>query len=373
MTQVSQLESRRLLLAGQGLAQGRWSLEQMLEQLGFVQLDSINAVARAQELTLHARMPDYVHESLFDLLPQKRVFEHWTHDASMLPAASWPFWSERFRQRGERILQSNWWRERMGPRAEEMLAHVLTRLGQDGPLQSKDFSSEHKSGGGWWNWKPEKAALEYLWLSGRVSVVKRRNFQKFYDLSSRFLGEPAAHPPENWVDWACRGALERLGVATAREISAYWELVSLAQARDWCRGQLAVLDSAGRAAVAVPDWRERAAAVKIPRKVRLLAPFDPIVRDRARALRLFGFDYRFEAFVPAARRQHGYYTLPILDGGELVGRVTLQRQAGSLSVLTLHWERPPGAARRQRYGEALERLALFLSLSMTHSRVASID
>ena len=122
-----------------------------------------------------------------------------------------------------------------------------------------------------------------------------------------------------------------------------------------------------------PDWRERAAAVKIPRKVRLLAPFDPIVRDRARALRLFGFDYRFEAFVPAARRQHGYYTLPILDGGELVGRVTLQRQAGSLSVLALHWERPPGAARRQRYGEALERLALFLSLSMTHSRVASID
>ncbi len=373
MIQVGLEESRRLLLAGQGLAQGRGTLDQMLEQLGFVQLDSINAVARAQELTLHARLPNYRHESLFELLPQRRAFEHWTHDASLLPAAYWSCWSERFRQRGERIVRSNWWRERMGPRSDEMLSQVLQRLGSEGPLQSKDFSSEHKSAGGWWNWKPEKAALEYLWQSGRISVVGRRNFHKFYDLSSRFLGEPVARAPEDWVDWACRGALERLGVATPGEISAYWAMVSPAQAREWCRTQTAVLDSAGRAAVAVSDWRERAAAVRVPRKVRLLAPFDPIVRDRARALRLFGFDYRFEAFVPAAQRQHGYYTLPILDGGELVGRVTPQRVKGCLNVLALHWEKPPGSARLQRYGEALERLASFLSLSMTQSRVASID
>jgi uncharacterized protein YcaQ len=345
----------------------------MLEQLGFVQLDSINAVARAQELTLHARLPNYRHESIFELLSQRQAFEHWTHDASMFPAAYWPYWSERCRQRGQRILQSTWWRERMGTRADEMLALVLARLQQDGPLQSKDFASEHKSGGGWWNWKPEKAALEYLWLSGRVSVVKRRNFQKFYDVSGRFLGEPAPQAPDDWVEWACRGALERLGVATAGEISAYWELVSPARAREWCRGQVAVLDSAGRAAVAVPDWRERAAAVKIPRKVRLLAPFDPIVRDRARALRLFAFDYRFEAFVPAAQRRHGYYTLPILDGDELVGRVTPQRKNGALSVVGLHWEKAPGAARLRRYREALERLTSFLNLSITQSSVASID
>ncbi len=345
----------------------------MLDRLGFVQLDSINAVARAQELTLHARLPNYRHESLFELLPQRRAFEHWTHDAAMLPASSWPYWSERFRQRGERILQSSWWRERKGPRAQEMLAHVLDRLERDGPLQSKDFTSEHRSAGGWWNWKPEKAALEYLWQSGRVSVVGRRNFQKSYDLSSRFLGEPAAQAPEDWVDWACRGALQRLGVATPGEISAYWALVPPQQAREWCRTQLQVLDCAGRAAVAVSDWRERAAAVKMGRKVKLLAPFDPIVRDRARALRLFGFDYRFEAFVPAAQRLHGYYSLPILDGAELVGRVTPKRQGGELTVLSVHWEKTPGTARLRRYGEALERLASFLSLSMTQSRVASID
>lgn len=362
----SKEESRRLLLAGQALAQGRWSLESLLEQLGFVQLDSINAVARAHELTLHARLPDYRHESLFELLGHKRAFEHWTHDASILPASNWKWWSERFHQRGQRILQSSWWRERMGPRSETMISQVLDDLEQHGPMQSKDFISEHKSAGGWWNWKPEKAALEYLWQSGRISVVGRRNFQKFYDLSSRFLGEPALQAPADWVDWACRGALERLGVATAGELAAYWGMVSPAQARQWCASQPRLRDSAGREAVAVPNWKERAAAVKIPRRVRLLAPFDPIVRDRNRAERLFDFDYRFEAFVPAARRQHGYYTLPILDGSELVGRVTpkMERKAGRLTVLALHWESPPGRARLQRYQEAMERLAVFLGVTL---------
>ena len=136
------------------------------------------------------------------------------------------------------------------------------------------------------------------------------------------------------------------------------------QAREWCRGQLAVKDSAGRAAVALPGWRETAAAVKIPRRVRLLAPFDPILRDRARALRLFGFDYRFEAFVPAAQRQHGYYSLPILDGAELVGRVTpkVERKAGELRLANVHWESPPSPARIDRFQAALERLGAFLGL-----------
>ncbi len=354
------------MLAGQGLTQGRWSLEAMLEQLGFVQLDSINAVARAHELTLHARLPNYRHESLFELLSQRRAFEHWTHDAALMPASSWKWWSERFRQRGQRILQSSWWGQRMGPRSEAMISQVLAELQKNGPMQSKDFSSEHKSAGGWWNWKPEKAALEYLWQSGRISVVGRRNFQKFYDLSSRFLGEPAAEAPPDWIDWACRGALERLGVATPGELAAYWGMVSPAQAREWCARQPRLRDSAGREAVAVNDWRERAASVKIPRRVRLLAPFDPIVRDRARAERLFDFDYRFEAFVPAARRQHGYYSLPILDGAELVGRVTpkMDRKSGRLMVLALHWESSPGRARLQRYQEAMERLAAFLNASI---------
>ncbi|MFN8608072.1 MAG: crosslink repair DNA glycosylase YcaQ family protein [Vulcanimicrobiota bacterium] len=359
-------ESRRLLLAGQGLAQGKWSLQDMLQQLGFVQLDSINAVARAHELTLHARLANYRHETLFQLLEQKRAFEHWTHDASLLPASSWPYWSERFRQRGQRILQSSWWRERMGPNSQAMIEHVVQHLRRNGPMQSKDFASEHKSAGGWWNWKPEKAALEFLWQSGQISVVARRNFQKFYDLSARFLGEPSGDPPADWVDWACEQALQRLGVATAGELAAYWGMVSPAQAREWCGRRPGVRDCAGRPAVAVDDWRERAASVRIPRKVRLLAPFDPIVRDRARALRLFHFDYRFEAFVPAALRRHGYYSLPILDGAELVGRVTpkMDRKAGRLSVLSVHWENPPSPARLNRYREALERLACFLGASL---------
>ena len=364
MRQVTQQQARRLLLAGQGLAHGGVGLEATLNQLGFVQLDSINAVARAHELTLHARCADYQHEQLF---------EHWTHDASLLPPEAWPYWSERCRQRGQRILHSKWWRERMGSAAQATLDRVRSRLSQEGPLMSRDFENRTGVSGGWWNWKPEKAALEYLWHSGEVSVVGRRNFQKIYHLSRHHLGALAPQAPPDWVDWACRGALERLGVATPTELAAYWQLVSRAQAQLWCRearrqGSVeGVCDSQGREAVAVLDWADRAAAVAIKtRRIRVLAPFDPILRDRQRAVRLFDFDFRFEAFVPAAQRKHGYYTLPILEGERLVGRITpkLERQQQRLLTLSLHWEDGvrATASRVQGLRRTLDRLAAFLGV-----------
>lgn len=361
MKQVSQTEARRLLLQGQALIGGPKSLQPLLRQLGFVQLDSINVVARAHELILHARLPDYRQETCFELLPQHRAFEHWTHDASLLPAEAWPYWSRRCQTAAARIRRSRWWHERMGPNPEETLEHVLQRIGQEGPLQSKDFENRSGNRGGWWNWKPEKAALEFLWRSGRLSVTARKNFHKFYDLSERHLGPPPPHPPEDLVEWACRGALERLGVATPTELAQYWELVTREEARQWCQQAEVkhVRDSAGRPAVAVPDWEQRAAAVKPPAHTRLLAPFDPIVRDRKRALRLFDFDYRFEAFVPAHQREHGYYTLPILQGEHLAGRVTLKlhRRQRRLEVLKLSWQRRGAPA---RFAEALRRLAEFV-------------
>lgn len=365
MHQVSAEQSRLLLLAGQGLSGGRRSLEEMLEQLGFVQLDSINTVARAHELTLHARLPDYRHESLFELLPSRRAFEHWTHDASLLPASAWRYWGARCQVQSERVLKSAWWRERMGDNASAMNELVRRRLKEQGPCQSRDFESARREPGGWWNWKPEKAALEFLWMSGEVTVVNRRNFHKVYDFSANHLGPPPP-PPADLVDWACRRALERLGVATPGELAAYWKLVSPEQARQWCResGLPAVKDSQGRAAVALPDWADRAAAVRLPRGIRLLSPFDPILRDRARALRLFGFDFRFEAFVPAAQRKHGYYSLPILEGQRLIGRLTpkLERKHRRLLVQALHWEPgiKPGPARLRELQRAIGRLAAFL-------------
>lgn len=363
-TLVSQRAARLLLLHGQGLIDPPRDLPECLERLGFVQLDSINVVARAHELILHARLPRYRHESCFELLPQRQAFEHWTHDASLLPAGAWPYWSRRCSQAAERITRSSWWRERMGESWQETLAHVLHRVRREGPLQSKDFENKSGPRGGWWNWKPEKAALELLWRSGQLSVTARKNFHKFYDLSERHLGPPPPQPPPDLVDWACQGALQRLGVATPTELARYWELVSREEAARWCSDADVehVRDPAGRPAVALRDWRARAAALSAPTLTRLLAPFDPIVRDRKRAQRLFDFDFRFEAFVPAERRQHGYYTLPILQGEYLAGRVTLKfhRRDRRLEVLKLTWERRPAL---QRFRQALERLAEFVGAS----------
>ena len=379
MRQLTQQQARCLLLSGQGLSGPRLGFEAMLEQLGFIQLDSINAVARAHELTLHARCPDYTHEQLFELLPARQAFEHWTHDASLMPPSAWPYWSERCRQRGERILRSAWWRERMGPQAQAMLDKVRQRLAEEGPLQSRDFENRTAASGGWWNWKPEKAALEYLWHSGEISVVGRRNFQKVYDLSHQHLGAPQSEAPSDLVDWACRGALQRLGLATVTELAAYWQLVSREKVGQWCRQAVeegvaeAVLDSQGRPALAVADWAERALPPK-SKEIRLLAPFDPILRDRQRAQRLFDFDFRFEAFVPAAQRQHGYYTLPILEGQSLVGRLTpkMDRKQKRLLVLGLHWESGVRvtAARLHRLQKALDRLAAFLGASTCQREIS---
>jgi uncharacterized protein YcaQ len=196
-----------------------------------------------------------------------------------------------------------------------------------------------------------------------------------YDLAERIF--PAAHAApapsdEEHLDWACRTALERLGVASPDELAGFWRAVSLPEARAWCEraaasGEIVAVrvesadGSRPRASWALPDWQERATALPAaPPRVRLLSPFDPILRDRKRALRLFNFDYRFEAFVPDEHRQHGYYVLPILEGERLIGRLDpkLHRDRGVLEIKNLWWE--PGVreskGRQASLASALDRL-----------------
>lgn len=375
--QVAQAQARRLLLAGQGLLGPARGLTQVIDQLGYVQLDSINSLARAHELTLHARCPGYRHESLFSLLAQRRIFEHWTHDASSLSAQAWPYWGRRFEQRRQKIHASAWWRERLGAGFSATLDRVRDRLQDEGPLQSRDFVSSEKSSAGWWNWRPEKAALEYLWHCGEITVTARQNFQKVYHLTQVHLGPPSTPDPALAIDWACFSALQRLGVATPSELAAYWGLVDRHEALAWGREAASqkrvqqVLDNQGRAAFARPDYGDLAAQLKVnTRSIRLLAPFDPVLRDRKRAVRLFNFDFRFEAFVPAQHRKHGYYSLPILEGESLVGRISpkIDRKQALLHVPPPHWESglPPSPARLRRLQQALQRLADFLEVEYRH-------
>jgi uncharacterized protein YcaQ len=234
-----------------------------------------------------------------------------------------------------------------------------------GEVRAEDF--EHDRGdepAGWWGWKPQKAALEYLWHTGELTVVRRVHFHKVYDLVERVLPEAHARPEPPAAehrDWACRTALERLGVATPTPRAAFWRAIPLAEARAWCAaevraGRLLPVRVEGEGdvrpqmAYAPPDWEARLAALpEAPETMRLLCPFDPVLRDRDRALRLFGFDYRFEAFVPQAERKYGYYVLPILEGEHLVGRVDpkLHRERRTLEVRAVWWE-PAFAKSRAR-------------------------
>jgi uncharacterized protein YcaQ len=364
--------ARRLLLEAQGLIQDpggpatEGSVYKLIERLGFVQLDTISVVERAHHHILGTRLDAY-RPALLDRLHRKgRIFEHMTHDASLIPTRWFPHWRKRF----ARPFTNKWWKERIGKDADRTIAHVLERIRDEGPLRSSDFESEQKKKSGWWEWRPEKAALEFLWRTGELAVLERTGFQKVYDLTSRVL--PGAHAlpepsDEEHVAWACHEALERLGVATPTELAAFFRAVSVAQARAWCEdaareGRIAPVLLEGKRAFAVLDWERRAErAGDAPARMRLLSPFDPVIRDRKRALRLFGFDYRFEAFVPAPLRKHGYYVLPLLQGEELVGRLDpkLHREKGELEVRALSWEGPVTRKRKKALEEALDRFATF--------------
>ncbi|MBI4913338.1 MAG: YcaQ family DNA glycosylase [Acidobacteria bacterium] len=377
--------ARRLFLGAQGLLTDPSrratlpALEKLIGQLGFVQLDTINVLARAHDLTLFTRLRGYRPGQLSSLLARRALFEAFTHDASVIPSALYPHWKPRHRRDAARMRRHAWWTYHFrGTDPEAVLAGVRERIVREGPLMSKDFEHPEKRGP-WWGWKPQKAALDFLWRSGELAIAGRVNFHKVYDLAERVHpeghGAPEPSPGEH-REWACGSAAERLGVFTPRELAGFWEAVDLAEARAWCaeaarQGRIvpvevgAAKDAAPQRAFALADWECRLRALPDPPEgLRLLSPFDPVVRDRDRALRRFGFDYRFEAFVPEPKRVFGYYVLPLLEGERLVGRLDakLHRDRDLLEVRGLWWE--PGVkattARRRSLREALEGLAAWL-------------
>ncbi len=377
--------ARRLLLSLQGLTDrpgrkmGPDGLYDLIERMGFVQLDSIVTVERAHHLTLFSRNRTYRRHDLDRLLDRdRRLFEHWTHDASVIPIRWFGHWTHRFRRMAARRRCDSWFAERIGPDADRVIADVLNHVRVNGPTMSRDLDiGDSPRAGSWWGWGPAKSALEYLWWSGELSVARRESFQKVYDLTERVIPERwRREPPDRdaHVDWACTSGLDRLGIATHGEIAAFWDAVSPAEARAWVeanrnRLQSVLVEPAGggrpRPSLA---WRhiedQLADLPKPPPRLRFLSPFDPVVRDRSRTLRLFGFDYRFEAFVPKARRRYGYYVLPLLEGDRMVGRACMKfhRDRGCLAVNNLWWEPgvKAGKGRLDALRSELERLGRFL-------------
>ena len=351
----------------------------LIERLGFVQLDSVNTLARAHDMILFARRPAYRPKHLTRLYAQGGLFEHWTHDAAVIPRAFYPHWQLRFARDAARLPERwrNWHKHDFEAEFEAVLAHIR----DNGACGSGDLGGEApKNSGGWWNWHPSKTALEFLWRSGALTVTGREGFQKRYDLTERVIDEalrghrPA---PEESIDWLCNGALDRLGFATSGEIAAFWDTVSPEEAKAWVAREAA----AGRIVPAVVeghDGAERKVFLRpevleeeppaVTGRLRVMSPFDPALRDRARAERLFGFHYRIEIFVPEAKRKYGYYVFPLMEGDRLVGRVDMKadREADCLRITALWPERGVGwgKGRQARFETELERVARFAGVSV---------
>lgn len=388
---ISNEDARRLFLHGQRLCRDprtrldAEALQALIEDLGFVQLDSINTVERAHHQILFSRSQSYRPDDLKHLHETEgSLFENWTHDASIIPASFFPYWRHRFEREQERLRER--WKKWRRDGFEELIDTVRGHVRENGATMARDLGLDELTGGGetgtkkgsdgWWDWHPSKTALEYLWRTGEIAVVRREGFQKVYDLSERAI--PQGHhehrvSEEEFTDWACRSALTRLGFATPAEIAAFWEALPLDAVKAWCATQVGYdlaeveiigADRQSRTALTFADIEDRLdEAPAPPKRLRVLSPFDPAIRDRSRTERLFGYRYRIEVFVPEAKREYGYYVFPLLEADRLVGRIDMKhhRKQGDLRVKGLWWEPKVRAssARDDRLMAELDRIRRF--------------
>ncbi|WP_182542702.1 winged helix-turn-helix domain-containing protein [Halosaccharopolyspora lacisalsi] len=354
MQTMSVAAARRTALAAQGFADGRPGggidrrhLRRFLERTKLVQLDSVNVAVRAHYMPLYSRIGCYPRELIDKAAWSHRarqprlLVEYWAHEASLIPVEDWPLLRWRMRRHGGS------WRTKsreLLERAPGLVDDVLAAVKESGPVGAGALETElgggRKRGSGpWWNRTDTKQACELLFATGELTTGARRGFERLYDLPERVLpAEVLARDPEE--DDAVRALVERsahaLGVATESDLRDYYRL-GAAQ----CGQATAELVEEGvLEPVAVHGWSKRAyrhKAARTPRAVTgraLLCPFDPLIWQRERAERLFGFRYRIEIYVPEPRRVYGYYVFPFLLDGELVARVDLKadRTAGLLRV-----------------------------------------
>ncbi len=357
---LSAKEARRLALAAQGFGRPRPTgridarhLRRVVDDVGLLQLDSVNVFCRSHYMPVFSRLGPYPREALDRLAwhengsgktrrPEPRdLIEYWGHEASLLPVALQPLLRWRM-ARADALA----WKgvARLAAEQPELLEFVTGVVRKRGPIRASDLaaSGRRREPGEMWNWSEEKTALEYLFFAGRVCAARRVNFERLYDLPERVLPREVLEAPTPSQEEAQRQliliAAKRLGVATEADLGDYFRLP-----RAESKARVAELaEDGGLVPVRVEGWRQPAyLSTERPRGLRraaaaraLLTPFDSLVWARERTERLFGFRYRIEIYVPAPKRVHGYYVLPFLLGDRLVARVDLKsdRQAGVLRV-----------------------------------------
>ena len=349
-------QARRLALAAQGF-NGRQppatikplQLNRLIERLGVLQIDSVNALVRSHYLPLFSRLGNYtcdvLDQAAWSQGRRRTLFEYWGHEASLLPLSMYPLlrWRMQRASRGEDIYQQL---ARFGREQQDVIRRVLASVEAQGALGAGSLSTRQERAGPWWDWSAEKHALEWLFATGEVTVAGRRGFERLYDLPERVIPSAILSQPRVDEAQAQRGlllhAMTALGVGTEKDLRDYFRLNPADS-----RPRLAELAEAGELLTCeVQGWRQLAYCLpepKVPRKVEasaLLSPFDSLIWERSRTERLFDFRYRLEIYTPQDKRIYGYYVLPFLHHERIAARVDLraERAVGRLAVHAVHEE-----------------------------------
>ncbi len=349
---ITRRDARKLFLHQQGLLKknqfgtGKRAVLVAVRNLSYLQIDTISVVRRAHEHTLATRVENFDSTMLLGLHQSRHLFEYWGHAAAYLPLEHYRFYLP---------VMHGWAATR---KTDKRLAtNILARIEAEGPLQSKDFADlrKHKQNG-WWEWKPAKRVLEHLFLSGELMVTRRDGFQKVYDLRDRVLPADTDTTLPGRAEWArfiVLSMVRALGIATERDLG-YARNTIQQLARVQLKHDLrAAIDQLLEAGELVPVQLDTAIYSPIyyampsllsllpiklgKRRLSVLSPFDNLVINRPRTSALFGFDYQLECYLPAEKRKYGYFSLPLLWGDALVGRMDAKadRKAGLLVVRNL--------------------------------------
>ena len=350
-------QARRMALAAQGFS-GRLGpatikpahLNRMIERLGVLQVDSVNAVVRSHYLPLFSRLGHYtpmlLEQAAWSQGRRRSLFEYWGHEASLLPMALYPLmrWRMARARQGQGIYAQM---ARFGREQQAIIQRVLRTVEQQGAVGAGSLSTREERAGPWWDWSDEKHALEWLFAAGLVTVAGRRGFERLYDLPERVIPGDILQITVDEAE-AQRGLLlhsaTALGVGTEKDLRDYFRLDPVDS-----RNRLAELVEDGQLLTCrVQGWKSPAYCLptpKVPRKVpasALLSPFDSLIWERSRTERLFDFRYRLEIYTPQDKRVYGYYVLPFLHNERIAARIDLraERANGRLAVHAVHEEEP---------------------------------
>ena len=340
---------KKQLLTDNRLPKGKPGTLRIIEHLGYVQIDTISVVERSHHLVLYTRQPGYNHAYLQDLQAKDRsIFEYWAHAASFVPIKDYRYYLPAIKRKPK----PGSWFDRWTKKHPSMIKQVRKRIEKEGPLTPSDFADvENRKRGPWWDWKPAKAALEVLFWRGDLMITERRNFQRVYDLTERVLPENinTTMPTEQEEkEFFVHRALNALGVATMGDINRFIGISGklnafLSDMRE--RGDVTEVEIAGLKQPYYVLSKDMTKIIHGTRQndnlVRLLSPFDNSIILRDRTETLFDFKYSLECYVPKPKRKYGYFSLPILWRGQLVGRIDpkADRERRVLLIQNLHIEK----------------------------------